>query len=146
MSRQFKIQSRVEGGKLRRNRQSVTDAIKAFEGKDIEIIIKRKYKQRSLPQNAFYWAVTIPFFQNLFREHWGDILTETETHEVLKSSCNYKEVPNPTTGEITRIPQSTTNLTTAGWLEYEHKMNALAMDFFNTSIPVPNEQTKLNFN
>lgn len=141
----IKILSRVENGKLKRNRLAVADAIKSFEGKDVEITISRKYKKRSNPQNAFYWGVTIPFFQNLFREQWGDILSETETHEVLKATCNYKEVPNPVTGEVTKIPVSTTELTTSDWMDYEHKMAQLALDYFNEILPVPNEQTTLNF-
>ncbi len=134
------VLSRVEGGKLMRNRRLLNAAISHFEGKEIEIIIKRKYKKRSLPQNAFYWGVTLPFFQNLLLDHWGEIKSIDEVHEILKALCNYKEIPNPTTGEIEKIPLSTTELTTSGWMDYEHKIEQFCLDFFNTPVPKPNEQ------
>lgn len=143
--KQIKILSRVdENGNLKRNRKFIADAIKSFSGKEIEIIIKRKYKSRSLPQNNFYWGVTIPFFQNLFHEAWGEIRPIEEIHEILKATCNYTEIPNPATGEIQRIPKSTTELTTSEWMDFELQMDQFARDFFNATLPKPNEQTTLN--
>lgn len=143
--KQIKILSRVdENGNLKRNRKFIADAIKSFSGKEIEIIIKRKYKQRSTVQNAFYWAVTLPFFQNLFHEAWGEIRPIEEIHEILKATCNYTEIPNPATGEIQRIPKSTTELTTSEWMDFELQMDQFARDFFNATLPKPNEQTTLN--
>ena len=142
--KQIKILSRVdENGNLKRNRKFIADAIKSFSGKEIEIIIKRKYKSRSLPQNNFYWGVTIPFFQNLFHEAWGEIRPIEEIHEILKATCNYTEIPNPATGEIQRIPKSTTELTTSEWMDFELQMAQFARDFFNATLPKPNEQTTL---
>ena len=143
--KQIKILSRVdESGQLKRNRKFIADAIKSFSGKEIEIIIKRKYKQRSNQQNAFYWGYTLPFFQNLFNEAWGEIRPIEEIHEILKATCNYTEIPNPATGEVQRIPRSTTELTTSEWMDFELQMEQFAMDFFNATLPKPNEQTTLN--
>lgn len=132
-----------ENGNLKKNRKFIADAIKSFSGKEIEIIIKRKYKQRSTVQNAFYWGITLPFFQNLFREAWGEIRPIEEIHEILKATCNYIEIPNPATGEVQRIPKSTTELTTSGWMDFELQMDQFARDFFNATLPRPNEQTTL---
>lgn len=139
------INTRIEDGRFRKNTKLIKQAVQKFEGKEVEITIKRKYKQRSLPQNAFYWGVTIPTFQNLILEAWGEIKGKEETHEILKSQCHYEEKVNPATGEINRIPKSTTELTTAGWLEYEQKMKQFALDFFNATLPEPNEQLIMNF-
>lgn len=144
--KKISILTRVENGKFKRNISLIKKAVQNFEGKEIEITIKRKYKQRSLPQNAFYWGVIIPMFQELINEHWGEIKSSEEIHEILKSQCNYTEKINQQTGEITKIPQSTTELTTAGWLEYEQKIRQFAMDFFNATLPEPNEQLEFNFN
>ena len=142
--KQIKILSRVdENGNLKRNRKFIADAIKSFSGKEIEIIIKRKYKQRSNPQSAFYWSWTLPFFQQLFNEAWGEIRPIEEIHEILKATCNYIELPNPATGEVHRIPRSTTELTTSGWMDFELQMDQFARDFFNATLPKPNEQTTL---
>ena len=132
-----------ENGNLKRNRKFIADAIKSFSGKEIEIIIKRKYKQRSTVQNAFYWGITLPFFQQLFHEAWGEIRPIEEIHEILKATCNYTEIPNPTTGEVQRIPKSTTELTTSEWMDFELQMDQFARDFFNATLPRPNEQTTL---
>lgn len=139
------INTRIEDGRFRRNTNLIKQAVQKFEGKEVEITIKRKYKQRSLPQNAFYWGVTIPIFQVLISETWGEIKSTEEIHEILKSQCNYEEKPNPKTGEVMKIPKSTTELTTAGWLEYEQKMKQFALDFFNATLPEPNEQLTMNF-
>lgn len=142
--KQIKILSRVDdAGIIRKNRKLLADAFKHFAGKEIEVIVKRKYKVRSNLQNAFYWSVTLPFFQNLFHEAWGEIRPIEEIHEVLKATCNYTEIPNPATGEVQRIPQSTTELTTSGWMDFELQMDQFARDFFNATLPKPNEQTTL---
>ena len=137
------IQTRIEGGKFKMNTKAIKKAIEAFEGKQVDLIFKRRYKPRSLPQNAFYWGVIIPFFANLFLEEWNEIKSPTEVHEILKAACNYQELVNEATGETIRIPKSTTDLSTGEWLEYEKKIEQLSLDFFNTPLPVPNEQTEL---
>ena len=139
-----KILSRIENGKCRRNLTLIKSAFAKFEGKEIEITIKRKYKERTLPQNAFYWGVTITFFQNLFLEEWGEIKSVDETHEILKSVCNFKEIVNENTGEIVKIPLSTTELTTAGFMDYQYKIKQFARDFFNCETPEPDQQLTLN--
>lgn len=139
------INTRIEDGKFKRNKTLIKQAVKSFEGKEVEITIKRKYKQRSTPQNAFYWGVIIPMFQELISEAWGEMKSVEETHEILKCQCNYEEKTNPTTGEVIKIPKSTTGLTTTGWLEYERKMKQFALDFFNAILPEPNEQLTIKF-
>lgn len=133
----------MEGGQLKRNSKLVLEAIKTFEGKEIEIEIKRKYAKRSIPQNSFYWGVLIPLFQELINDHWGEIKSAEETHEILKFSCNYAEKVNHDTGEIIRVPQSTTILTTTGFMEYNQKLKQLALDYFNTVLPEPGEQLQI---
>ena len=139
------INTRIEGGKFKKNIKMIRSAVLQYEGKEIEIIFKRKYKQRSHQQNRFYWGVIVPMFQGLIFESWGEIRSAEEIHEILKAECNYEERVNPTTGEIKRFPKSTAELTTAEWLDYEQKIRQFALDFFNTTIPEPNEQLTINF-
>lgn len=139
----IKILSRIEDGKMKRNRKLVVEGLKTFEGKEIEIIISRKYKKRSVLQNSFYWGVLIPTFQELILNEWGEIKSNEETHEILKFSCNYSEKINETTGEILRLPKSTTELTKSGFMEYHQKLKQLALDFFNSVLPEPNEQLEI---
>jgi hypothetical protein len=137
------ILSRVEDGQLKRNSKLVRSAIEHFEGKEIEIKISRKYPTRSIPQNKFYWGSIIPQFQELINDNWREIKSSEETHEILKFSCNYDEKVNEETGEIIRIPKSTTELTTTGFMDYHQKLRQLAMDYFNTVLHEPNEQLEI---
>lgn len=145
MAKQVVINTRIEGGKFKRNNRLIKHAIQEFEGKEIEIIFKRKYKQRSVNQNAFYWGPTLEFFQQLFLDAWAEIKSKEEIHEILKFTCNYEEKINPATGEIIRIAKSTTELTTSGWMDYELQLKQFAMDYFNSVLPEPNSQTEFNF-
>lgn len=137
------ILTRIENGKTKRNTKLIKSALEKFEGKEIEIRISRKYPTRSIPQNKFYWGVLIPQFQELIAEHWGEIKSAEETHEILKFSCNYDEKVNEETGEIIRVPKSTTELTTTGFMDYHQKLRQLAMDYFNTILFEPNEQLQI---
>ena len=128
MARQISINTRIEGGKFKRNNRLIKHSIQEFEGKEIEIIFKRKYKQRSLQQNKFYWSILLEFFQGLFLEYWGEIKSKEEIHEILKFTCNYEEKVNPATGEFIRIAKSTTELTTSGWMDYELQLKQFALD------------------
>ena len=139
----IKILSRIEDGKMKRNRKLVVEGLKTFEGKEIEITIARKYPKRSIPQNSFYWGVLIPTFQELILSEWGEIKSNEETHEILKFSCNYSEKINEETGEIIRVPKSTTELTTTGFMEYHQKLKQLALDYFNSVLPEPNQQLEI---
>lgn len=50
---------------------------------------------------------------------------------------------NEETGEIIRVPKSTTELTTTGFMEYYQKLKQLALDYFNTALPEPNKQLEI---
>lgn len=145
MAKQVVINTRIEGGKFKRNNRLIKHAIQEFEGKEIEIIFKRKYKQRSVPQNNTYWGLYIPFFQEMILDAWGEIKSAEDIHELLKYTCNYEEKINPATGEIINVAKSTTELTTSGWMDYELQLKQFAMDYFNAVLPEPNSQTELNF-
>ena len=139
------INSRVEGGKLKQNLAKINAEIRKHEGKFIEITIKRKQKCRSIPENKYYFGVVVQIWKDLIYDEWGEHWSSVQTHEFLKSHCNFKEMPNTATGEIIKIPLSTADLKTFEFEEYLEKCRRLAFDFFNVQIPLPNEQTTLNF-
>ena len=87
-------------------------------------------------QNNFYWGVLIPTFQDLFRKDWGEIKS-VETHEILKFQCNYFEKVNENTGEVLRVPKSTTELTTSGFMDFHQNLRQLALDFLTRFCPNP---------
>lgn len=142
--KQIEIPTQVKNGNFTQNRELIKKAVKEFEGKDVFFGIRRRSKKRSNQQNAFYWSVWIPILQNAFKDTQGEFYTEDETHEALKLACNYREVPNPETGEMTRFPISSTKLDTYEWeKEFKQKIRQLAMDFFNIDLPEPETEEEL---
>lgn len=139
------ITSEVKGGRLTRNRSLLTDAIKSFEGKIIEITIKRKKKDSSDPQRKYYWAVIIPLFREAIKNTWGEIYTAEKTNEFLKLQFAFEEKVNLETSEVLKVPKSPTKDYTAFQREvYHEQCRRLAKDFFNTEIPLPGEDLKID--
>ena len=119
------INSRVEGGKLKQNVAKIIAEIRKYEGKRIEITIMLKYKRRSIPENRYYFGVVIQIWKDLIYEEWGETWSSEQTHEFLKSHCNFKEMPNKATGEIIKIPLSTADLKT---VEFEENRVQIVVD------------------
>ena len=76
----------------------------------------------------------------LLTESQGVFYSEKDTHEFLKANFNYKELVNEETGEILRIPKSTTENRTFEMEEFHEICRQKALEFFNVVIPLPNEQ------
>ena len=139
----IEITTSIVNGKIKRNKNIVIDAFKSFEGKQLTLIIKPFKKLRSNPQNAYYWGVVVSIWQNILKEEWGEFYSKKETHEFLKYNCNYQEKVNTDTGEIIRLSKSTKENTTTNQEEFHLKARNLAMEMFNTMIPIPNEQIEI---
>ena len=137
------ITTEIAHGKFQRNRNRIMLAIRAFEGKIVDLTIRRATKQRSENQNRYYWGVIVPIWQDLLLKEWGELRNKEYTHEFLKANCGYEERVNEATGEILRVPKSTTENTTVEQEEYHTACRLLAHDMFGVEIPLPNEQLKL---
>lgn len=138
-----KINSRVENGKLTRNRKAISKAFNEFEGKDIVITIEKKRKKRSNMQNAYYWGVIVNLVKNAIKESWGEKLSSDEVHEILKVQNNFKEQVNKETGEVIRYYKSTTENSTLEQEDYHEDCRRWAKEWFNIEIPLPNEQIEI---
>lgn len=138
--KKVEIVTTIVNGKIKRNKNTVIKAFKAFEGKTITLIIKPFRKTRSNSQNAYHWAVIVPLWQNILQEEWGEFPTKNEVHEFLKYNCNYEEKVVEETGEIIRMSKSTVKNTTVDQEEFHEKARRLALEMFNVEIPLPNEQ------
>jgi len=130
-------------GNLQRNKAKILQAIKSFDGKEIEIIIKRKRKSRSNPQNAYYFGVIIPITQRAISDEWGEIWSIQKTHEFLKNMFLFEERTNHDTSEIIKIPKSTTENSTLEQEMYHTQIRNFLLEWFNVDIPLPNEH--INF-
>ena len=143
MMNKISIFSKVVNGNLQRNKAKILQAIKSFDGKEIEIIIKRKRKSRSNPQNAYYFGVIIPITQRAINDEWGEIWSIQKTHEFLKNMFLFEERTNHDTSEIIKIPKSTTENSTLEQEMYHTQIRNFLLEWFNVNIPLPNEH--INF-
>ncbi|AZA91179.1 Uncharacterised protein [Chryseobacterium nakagawai] len=140
----IEIDTRISEGQFRMNKDLIRNAILQFEGKEIKIVFKRKYKKRSNNENAFYWGVWIPILQRAILDTWGEIRDANDVHEIIKLNCNYEEKINEDTGSFIRVPKSSTELNTYEWeFEFKQKIRQFALEFFNVTLPEPNEQLKI---
>lgn len=141
--KKVQIQTTVNSGRFKRNRNIVLEAIKSFEGKEVLITLEKATKQRSNSQNKYYWGVLIPILQNCIKESWGEIWSKEKTHDFCKMQFNFIERINESTGEIVRVPKSTTENTTTAQEELHSEIRNFIFEWFNVQVPLPNESITL---
>lgn len=152
--RKIEVRSLVKDGNLVQNRKDILDAIQQFEGKEVILIIKRFFKQRSNKQNGYYFGVIVEHWKKILREEWGEVYTKQAVHEFLKSNLNYEEVAdeetgelyiNPSTGRPVYRPKSTTENLTIEQEDYHEACRQLAWNMFQYEIPLPEKQLKATY-
>lgn len=144
--KKISIISDVNNGNLKRNRGEITNALKSFEGKTIKLTIEKFANKRSNNQNSYYWFVVIPILKDAILNEWGEVWSKEKTHEFCKMQFNYFEKINEETGEIVRVPKSTTENTTTTQEEYHLEIRKFKKEWFNVEIPLPNEHLNLELN
>ena len=98
-----------------------------LEGKEVEVVVRKKKKHRSGAQNAYLWAV--PY--ELISDDLG--YTPQEVHDAMRFQFltdASKELPKM---------RSTSDLTTVEFEEYVSKVRQWAAEFRDIYIPEPNE-------
>ena len=134
----------VEDGRLKVIRkQELIEALKNFEGKQVEVTIQRKRKRRSLMQNSYYWGVVVPVVQ-VGLMGIGYRVDKEQVHDYLKSQFAKSEVANEETGEIMVIQGSTSRMTTSKMMDYFSEITQWAAEYLGVQIPEPNEQIEIN--
>ena len=109
------------------NVQLFNNYLLSLEGKDVEVVVRKPKKERSNPQNRYYWGVVI----NLLCETTG--YTPEEMHEALKMlflKDNTRKLPTL---------RSTTELTTIEFEDFLEGVRVWAASELNCIIPLPNE-------
>lgn len=122
---------------------------KAFKGKRIEVTVKQRYKQRSSPQNRYYWGVLVPSILLAFIDLGNDLQQDNPEHLEMvhgflkdKFLHNGIEIANAQ-GELEQLPPSTTRLSTIEQEEYHEDIRRWSAEFLNVVIPLPNEQLEI---
>jgi hypothetical protein len=139
----IEVTTSIQNGLFKRNRNTVLEAIKSFNGSDVVITIDKAKKKRSTRQNAFYWGCLIPLMQLGAKDTWGESWGVDKAHKHLSKLFVFHESVNQKTGEITQTPKSTTELTTTDWEVYVTEIRIYLLENFDIDAPSPNEEITL---
>ncbi len=112
--------------------------LRAFAGKDVSLTAKRYAKQRSNPQNRYYYGVVLPIVVTFFKSYGNDVSPE-EVHEYLKREVGglVKDIVLPDGSEY-RVTQSSTEADKLAWEDWMTAIRTWASKY-QVFIPLPNE-------
>jgi hypothetical protein len=119
--------------------------MQAFEGKRFIMRVKEYRKSRSLRQNRFYWGNFMQSQIDCFKERWGYSYSKDQVHNWNKANFWAEEHIDETSGEVVKLPASSTNFSTVEW---ELKLDVIRTWFHNTmewELPVPLQQSEINY-
>lgn len=134
---------RKDGQLILRNKAHILKEIEPFGNAELEITIQKKRITRSLPQNRYYFAVVVTMIQERFKELGHEGITKELTHEYLKGRYLFKEVINEATGEVLKLPLSTTELTKSEFSEYIENVIKFASESLDIFIPEAGTQQQI---
>lgn len=104
------------------------------------LVTIRSKKNRSIPQNRYYWGAMLPMIKKGLNEAgYNEVKTINDAHEVVKGLFLKKYISN-NEGTALEISGSTAELTTVEFNELIEKVQQWAAEFLGIEIPDPNEQ------
>lgn len=122
------------------NIQEFRDAINQLkDGK--HLVTVKDIRKRSIPQNAYYWAVLVPMVRaGLYDAGYDEVRTNEDAHVVLKHLHLKKNVVNKQTGETYQIDGSSAALAIPEFNDFIERICRWAAEYLGIVIPSPNEQ------
>jgi hypothetical protein len=140
---ELRYTAKVENGQVKfTDRKGFDMDMKALEGLKLSIRIKRFYKTRSTKQNAFYWSNFIPSQIDCFVERFGERYRADQMHEWNKLNFFGEERVNELTGEMIRLPASTSDQSTVEFEEALEKCREWFLLNFDWPLPYPLQQSE----
>ena len=131
----------VKDGVFSGNRKALSNILKQYEGKRVQITITKAKKERSNQQNRHYWGVVIPILMSALKD-LGNIYTAEQMHDILKYKF-LKSDKHIKDGEFITEIKSTTELSTTEFMDYIADIQQWSADFFGVEIPNPNQELTL---
>jgi hypothetical protein len=129
--------SDVKNGRLQKNvSEIIAKELRQFEGKRIELSIKKLKSKRSGQQNKLWWVYVTIIASELGYD-------KNEMHEILKFKFLKKEKVNEKTGEILEYIGSTTKLNKSDFADMISDLIRWAAETFDIVLPAPNEQLEI---
>jgi len=109
----------------------------SHRNKNVSVVLKVKGRNRSNPQNNYYWGVIISMVKDAMND-FGNEYTSEEVHEFLKKEFNWEE-KEMKEGYFVKVPRSTTRLNTIEFNDYKEKIQQFAAEVLGIYVPDPNE-------
>jgi hypothetical protein len=105
------------------------------------LLTEKDYRKRSLPQNAYYWAVMVPLVRRgLYDAGYDEVRTDDDAHEVIKHVHLRKRIVSKQTGDVIDIAGRTSKLTIPEFNQFIEAVCKWSAEFLNVVIPSPHEQ------
>lgn len=138
MADELNYYSDVKDGKLQNNvRQLIAKELPNFNGKRVEITIKKIVAKRSLQQNKYWWVLVKIIADEV--DYDKDTL-----HEILKYKFLKKEFVIEQTAEVVEYVGSTAKLNKNEYSELIFNLKTWALDTFGINLPEPGENFNLD--
>ena len=134
---------KLDNGQLKLvNKAEMLKFAQSLNCNEFTFTLEKKRNKRSNEQNKYYWGVVVPLVKQGLTE-LGNLVDLESTHDFIKSEFNYKEIVNKDTGEVKKIPNSTTQLTKSEFSEMIERVKQWSAEWCNIYIPDAGEQTEL---
>lgn len=114
-----------------------------FKGQTLIAEFRKPKKSRTLPQNRFYFSNYIPAQIECFKEMWGESYTVEMLHDWNKNNIFCTEHVDEESGEVFKMPRSSTKLSTVEWEECLEIGRTFFLNKFNFMLPYPNSQSEM---
>ena len=137
------IITKVEGGKLNRNRKLIKEALAQYEGKEIILSIERNKKKRSNEQNRYLHSMFTILKTEL--NELGNNFSMQEVKDMMKVKYIMVDMVNEQTGDVygQRV-KGTHECSTVQLMEFIDHVRKWAMDVFGIYLPLPGEQISIS--
>lgn len=102
------------------------------------LITIKDMRKRSLPQNAYYWAVVVPLVRaGLYEAGYDEVQDNDDAHEVIKQVHLRKRIVSKQTGDVIDIAGHTKKLTIPEFNDFIERVSKWAAEFLGVVIPAP---------
>jgi hypothetical protein len=136
----------LKSGKMKISyRQKFIESLELLGDCKFELIVRKLYKKHSDEQRGYYFAVIVQEYINGIWETQRRIISKEQAHYELKYNLLSDEVYNEKTGSIMHTVKSITTNTTVQQEEYHQRCREFIQEWFGVEVPLPNEQTELEF-
>lgn len=125
------------------NRKQFDEDIKSFAGKRLVIKVRKQIRSRTVKQNNFYWGNFIQSQIDAFKERWGYTYNKVQIHEWNKANFWSDDHMVEETGEVFKLPASSTDNSTVTWEEKMENIRSWFMEHMDWALPYPEQQSEL---